>query len=324
MQSDGVALILRETDVCHYVEVDAISPLWRGQRFPMGSCISGWTMANRETAVIPDIYKDNRVSHDLYRPTFVRSMVVVPVSSPDPVGAIGAYWAHVRDPRNDEVEFLEILAKAASSAIENIRLVATLSHALKDAEHARDELRHRVKNAFAAAQSLASLTLPKEHASGLSARLVAMAKAHALLDRRLQDGDTVDLYDLMTVELAPYRADDTQRVEMVGSRLRLPAAMSIAIGLAVNELATNALKHGALSVPNGRVRVWWRHDRDHLFLDWRESDGPNVRAAAVESFGSRLLRRLVEGQLSGTITRDLAESGVTCVIEVPLPGGGSA
>jgi two-component sensor histidine kinase len=87
--------------------------------------------------------------------------------------------------------------------------------------------------------------------------------------------------------------------------------------LALNELATNALKYGALWVSAGRLAVNWRLERDHLILDWRESDGPRVQGAALESFGSRLLKRLVEGQLGGSIRRELHDAGVTCVIEVP-------
>src|SRR5690349_9426453 len=74
--SDGIAIVLRDGDHCHYVEEDAVGSLWKGGRFPMTSCISGWTMLNRTVAVIPDIYKDERIPHDLYRATFVRSLAM--------------------------------------------------------------------------------------------------------------------------------------------------------------------------------------------------------------------------------------------------------
>jgi two-component sensor histidine kinase len=98
----------------------------------------------------------------------------------------------------------------------------------------------------------------------------------------------------------------------------LESAQAIAIGLAVNVLATNALKYGALATQKGRLDVSWRVDRNYLIIDWREADGPEVRAAALESFGSRLLRRLIEGQLKGSVTRQLERSGVVCEIEFPL------
>jgi two-component sensor histidine kinase len=99
----------------------------------------------------------------------------------------------------------------------------------------------------------------------------------------------------------------------------LPGPQALALGLAINELATNALKYGALSVPTGRLEVSWRRDAQHLVLEWRESDGPMVKGAALESFGSRLLKRLVEGQLGGSLRRHLQSSGVTCVIEFAAP-----
>jgi two-component sensor histidine kinase len=89
----------------------------------------------------------------------------------------------------------------------------------------------------------------------------------------------------------------------------------VALGLAVNELATNALKHGALATKQGRVEVHWKLEGNHLVLDWLEADGPDVRTGALESFGSRLLRRLIEGQLGGSVIRQLDKRGVTCRLE---------
>ena len=77
--ADGIALILRDGDLCHYFEEDAIGPLWKGQKFPMGACISGWAMLKRQTVCIADIRLDKRIPYDLYENTFVRSLVMAPV-----------------------------------------------------------------------------------------------------------------------------------------------------------------------------------------------------------------------------------------------------
>ncbi len=79
--ADGVtkAFVLRDGDKCHYVEEDAIGPLWKGQRFPLETCISGWAMLNSKTVAIRDIFADDRIPHDAYRATFVKSLVMVPV-----------------------------------------------------------------------------------------------------------------------------------------------------------------------------------------------------------------------------------------------------
>ena len=101
--ADGVTVVLREAGLCHYVDESAIEPLWRGQRFPLEACISGWAMLNRTTAVIPDIYADPRIPHAAYRPTFVKSLVMVPIRSMDPIGAIGNYWADEHHATDGEV-----------------------------------------------------------------------------------------------------------------------------------------------------------------------------------------------------------------------------
>ena len=128
---------------------------------------------------------------------------------------------------------------------------------------------------------------------------------------------SISLRDLIEAELDPYRTEAPGRVVIDGPELILPSAKAITLGLALNELATNALKYGALSTPKGAVSVRWSIEGHHLLLDWRESDGPEVRAAAIESFGSRLLKRLIERQMKGTLNRLLAAGGVTCRIEVP-------
>ena len=97
LQADGITFVLREGDLCYYAAEDAISPLWMGRRFPLDACISGWCMIEGKTAVIADIYQDPRIPHDAYRPTFVRSLAMVPVRLKDPVAAIGAYWSYKRN-----------------------------------------------------------------------------------------------------------------------------------------------------------------------------------------------------------------------------------
>ncbi|HWJ83245.1 MAG TPA: sensor domain-containing diguanylate cyclase [Nocardioides sp.] len=123
---DGATFVLREDGKCYYADEDAISPLWRGSRFPMESCISGWSMLHKRPAVIPDIYEDPRIPHDAYRPTFVKSLAMVPIRSMDPIGAIGNYWADLHHASDDEVRLLQALADATSVAMENVAVWAEL------------------------------------------------------------------------------------------------------------------------------------------------------------------------------------------------------
>lgn len=118
--SDGIAVVLREGDLCHYVAEDAIEPLWRGARFPVTECVSGWAMLNRRTAVIPDLESDPRVPQIAYRRTSMRSLAMVPVGAPEPVAALGAYWCAFVEPDDSTVRRLEILAQVATIAFERL------------------------------------------------------------------------------------------------------------------------------------------------------------------------------------------------------------
>jgi GAF domain-containing protein len=119
--ADGACFVLRDGDRCYYVDEDAIGPLWKGKRFPLEACISGWVMLNRQPVLIPDIYLDPRIPHDAYRPTFVRSLAVVPIRSLGPVGAIGVYWAGIACPTPVQVRWLQSLADSTALALEYVR-----------------------------------------------------------------------------------------------------------------------------------------------------------------------------------------------------------
>lgn len=126
VSADGATFVLRDGDQCFYVDEDAIAPLWKGHRFPMHACISGWAMLNRQPAVIDDIYRDARIPHDAYRPTFVRSLVMMPIRTVAPIGAIGVYWAHTHLATLGEVELLQALADSTCVAMEAADVFATL------------------------------------------------------------------------------------------------------------------------------------------------------------------------------------------------------
>jgi transcriptional regulator with GAF, ATPase, and Fis domain len=138
--ADGVTFVLRDGDKCHYADEDAISPLWKGQRFPIESCVSGWAMQNAEVVVIEDIYRDDRVPHAAYTPTFVKSLAMVPVRQEDPIGAIGAYWANPQRPSAESVRTLQRIANSAAVAMTNVALISSLAAAKEEAARARDAM----------------------------------------------------------------------------------------------------------------------------------------------------------------------------------------
>ena len=112
--ADGVTFVLRDGNECVYLEEDALGPLWKGQRFPMHQCVSGWVMTHGVPAIIVDIYDDPRVPVEAYRPTFVRSMAMVPIyDHRQPLGAIGAYWATQHEATPSQIDYLTTLADSA-------------------------------------------------------------------------------------------------------------------------------------------------------------------------------------------------------------------
>ncbi len=130
--ADGATFVLRDDNMCYYADEDAIAPLWKGQRFPMDICISGWAMLNRKPAIIIDIYEDDRIPIDAYRPTFVKSLVMVPVRSIDPIAAIGNYWAHKHVPSEEEVSLLQSLADITAVNLENVQVYNELEQRVKE------------------------------------------------------------------------------------------------------------------------------------------------------------------------------------------------
>ncbi len=146
--SDGSTFVIAEGDRVRYAEENAVAPLWKGQDFPIESCISGWAIQNRTPAVIEDIYADDRIPYDAYRPTFVRSLAMVPVRLPEPVAAIGVYWATPHLASADEVRAVHALAHAADLAFTNARLYEQSALARDQAEQAS-----RLKDEFLATVS---------------------------------------------------------------------------------------------------------------------------------------------------------------------------
>ena len=130
--ADGAAFIMRDGENAYYAEEDAIGPLWKGRRFPLNGCVSGWSMLNRQPAVIKDVYQDARIIQEAYRPTFVKSLVMMPIRTLAPIGAIGVYWARPHRASTEEVELLQALADSTSVAIESVEVISGLEEKVRE------------------------------------------------------------------------------------------------------------------------------------------------------------------------------------------------
>lgn len=167
--ADGATFVLRDGDQCYYADEDAIAPLWKGSRFPMSACISGWVMIHREAALIRDIYADERIPADAYRPTFVKSLAMVPIRSEMPIGAIGNYWATERMPTAEELELLQALADSTSVALENVGLYRELEAKIRDRSEALAEARQELVERKRAQVELARTESQLRHAQKMEA-----------------------------------------------------------------------------------------------------------------------------------------------------------
>ena len=324
--ADGVAFVLRDSEQCWYFDEDAIGPLWKGKRFPLTACISGWAMLNRETVVIPDIYLDDRIPHDAYRPTFVKSLVMTPVRMEDPVAAIGAYWAEPHTPSPQVVQKLQVMARATASALESGRLHDSLVDSRQHGTFLLQELDHRVKNTLAIVQSISRQTLratpsPEAFAVAFEDRILALSQAHELLTRR--SWGRARLEDILEKALAPFSASLPDRFDVAGPAVAFSAETAVSVHMTLHELAVNAANHGALSTPGGRVAIRWTVEEatspPMLTLTWREIGGPRLAGPpARRGFGSQMIERGLARDLGGEASLDFTPEGVVYTLRAPL------
>jgi two-component sensor histidine kinase len=474
LRADGISFVLRDGDRCHYVEESAIAPLWKGQRFPMNACVSGWCMEQRRSVSIPDIYKDARIPKKAYRPTFVRSLAMAPVRQEEPIAALGAYWSTKRDIQPAELELLQTVANAASLAIAYVQargeqtlvprgrpslfvrparrllflrsladqrrrsagsapsakplnqlwmpkppaalwrriliglcavgiawalrlaagpmvgteapyatfflavLVASLwggreagvcalvaggllanlafvspagelhlngTHLgtllvfwvlagavvviaeLMTGNMRREiilnrrlemvgrELQHRIKNFITVAQALAQQTGRNAQDMGefehkFGERLHALAGAQSLLSPG--KGGTAPLDRLVAQILDPYQSEGHIQI-LGGPDHQVDEQLAVAIALLLNELATNAIKYGALSVPGGCVDLLWKASGDRIRLKWLERGGPPVSMPERGGFGSRLMKAAMP-RSRGSVDVHYDPEGLRCEI----------
>lgn len=187
-----------------------------------------------------------------------------------------------------------------------------------------NELNHRVKNTLATVQAIAHMSFRKDEPieqarADFTRRLNALAGAHDLLTDEKWSG--ADIGSVVARALRPFTLAEEGRFRTSGPRIRLPARSALTLAMAINELATNAVKYGALSNDEGEVTICWDHDVPDggLTFEWIESGGPAVSAPAREGFGSTLLMRILPGDLNGEARIEHAESGVRFSLKAARP-----
>ncbi|MHB0768348.1 CheR family methyltransferase [Bradyrhizobium sp. 5.13L] len=187
------------------------------------------------------------------------------------------------------------------------------------------ELQHRVRNTLGVVRSIArrsaeTSSTVEEYASHLDGRLNAFARTQALVTRDPEGG--VDLEYLVVEELLAYDAREGEQMRVSGPKVRFQPKAAETFALAIHELATNALKYGALSRPSGRIEVSWLIDEStepkQLVFEWRERGGPEVSPPPRNGFGTELLKRTLAFELKGHTTMAFNSGGLQCTIAIPL------
>ena len=180
------------------------------------------------------------------------------------------------------------------------------------------EAEHRAKNVLATVQATVHLTqadTPDGVKQAIAGRVQALANVHALFVQSRWQG--AELHSLVTQELSPYCRDGEARARIEGSNQFLKPNTAQTIAMTLHELATNAAKYGALSVPAGEVQVEWSRAADgRLVLRWTEIDGPPVEPPAHRGFGLRVMEGIIRDQLKGEIRFDWNPEGLACEIVI--------
>jgi len=188
------------------------------------------------------------------------------------------------------------------------------------------ELNHRVKNTLATVQAIAAQSLRPEREGtearqAFESRLFALSRAHDVLTQ--ESWQTAGLRNIVETAIEPYGGADGRRFVITGPDVRLPPHSALAFAMALQELATNAAKYGALSVPGGEVSIDWRLEpaavsRALLHFRWRETRGPPVLPPKRRGFGSRLIERTLAGDTNGQVEISYDPSGVRLELTMPL------
>jgi PAS domain S-box-containing protein len=186
-----------------------------------------------------------------------------------------------------------------------------------------NELNHRVKNTLAMIQSMIAQTLDGSDGAQVAqekieSRLMALSHAHDILTRENWQG--AGMAEIVRGASAPCQQEDGERFDVTGPAIVLEPRRAVALAMALHELCTNAVKHGALSVPTGRVRIAWTRSADGTVLNilWKETGGPPVRLPEQRGFGSLLVERGLRHDLGGDSRLVFESDGVSCEIAIPV------
>ena len=313
MSARGIVILRRSGDDYHCVAEDASVPHWVGSKIDISERGHGTPRGSVGGSLIPEAAFPVSSTETRHKLTMLLA--------PEEMGfALAVYWHPCRTPTEFELRVASALDMAGCAALRRLKLgaeVIELKELVESSKLSHRELAHRLKNAYASAIGVARLTLDGDAASVLGARLKALSAVHDFLDQ--EAGQPLDLVDVLTRVLAPYQRSQGNPIAMEGEQISLCSSDATILGIVMNELATNALKHGALSVQTGHVEVDWLKLDNWLSIRGREH-GACGSGSPVASDGTVLLRRLIEDRLGGRIDREFNDNGIVIRVEFPVVG----
>ena len=273
-----------------------------------------------EPLVVDDVTTDPRTATHAPALQAVSVAAFVDIPLRERGSNVALFFVHDSVPRAwgaKELEFMRAVADRVEVGV--ARLQAEDRQRLLN-----HELSHRMKNLFSMVQAIVAQTLRgatdiEASREVLVRRLIALGKAHDILL-----GGAVERAPLAAVvrEGIGVLEEASGRVRVSGPEVEVGAKAALALALMLHEMTTNALKYGALSVPEGRVELSWSvspgEDGPNLRLSWRERGGPPARPPTRKGFGTRLIERGLTGQIGGALSLEYPPEGVTCTVEAPL------
>ena len=286
--------------------------------------------------IVPDLTEDPRfVGNPLVTgEPHLRFYAGAVLRTPDgvPLGALCVLDHMPRDLTQEQASTLTLLARQVMSQLELRRAIAERDDVLeanRTFEQRQSllvrELHHRVKNTLATVQALVGATRRSTGSfdafyRSFSNRITSLAKTHNLLTEDYWQ--TAPLREIALNELKPFAESRQPRFMLIGPPVELSADLAVPVGMALHELTTNAICHGALSVPGGHVEVRWSVDEVEdvrkLHLEWRERGGPPVGERQHQGFGTTLLQRVLPMQCKAEVEVQYDPEGLRFAMDAPL------
>jgi two-component sensor histidine kinase len=287
--------------------------------------------------IVPDASKDERFDNNplVQGAPHLRFYAGARLETPEglPLGALCVLDTTPREGLTEAQRFsLSALAQQVMTQLELRRVIAERDAMLEGSRRAEQrqallvrELHHRIRNTLALVQSLLGSTARSSKSieafyAAFSARIASLAKTQTMLTEDYWQ--TASLRAMLEQELQPFIEEGPGRVVLQGPAIDLSADLAVPVGMALHELTSNAVRHGSLSVPEGRVEVAWSlgqvDGKRMLHLEWTERDGPPVQTPQQRGFGSTLLDRVLAMQANAKVQITFDTAGLTFRMDAPL------